>query len=462
MLGFAAASINNDFWINMARGKVPVEPTQKAQEAIDPHPAAGDDTAATSEQFLSAKDAAQLLRIKPQTLYAYVSRGWLHSTGHDKRRGYLYRRDDVERLRARGRARAEGGLYKSGAPRWSEPIVQTTITAISPAGPVFRGHSALELARRGHSFESVAELLWSGVWTEDRAPWQEGRTPLSLDALIELVSAGVGSVDIIKLFSMLVMSLAARGSEGDDLREGNTIVAARRLLTSLPGCIGYLTPAGHYTGARSPSAEGGASLAGLILASAGVPTTSAATRAVNAALVLLADHELTPQTFAARLAASSGASLYFCVLSALSAHSGSRIRRACDKVEDLVTTAETTVQLRDRLAGELSAHPVPGFDHPLYPDGDPRAAYLLELARELGDQNNGSANVGVMIDQAAIELRARPSVEAGLVALCHALEFPRGSAGALLTISRCAGWMAHVIEQRLAGVMLRPRARFKP
>ena len=133
-------------------------------EAPPPGSALESDQAA---RFISAKDAAQLLRIKPQTLYAYVSRGWLHSMGQDKRRGYLYLRDDVERLRARGRARADGGLYKSGTPRWSEPIVQTTITTISPAGPVFRGHPAIDLAQRGHAFESVAELLWSGVWSED-------------------------------------------------------------------------------------------------------------------------------------------------------------------------------------------------------------------------------------------------------------------------------------------------------
>jgi len=56
----------------------------------------------------------------------------------------------------------------------------------------------------------------------------------------------------------------------------------------------------------------------------------------------------------------------------------------------------------------------------------------------------------------------RPGVEAGLVTLCHTLKLPYRSAGAILGISRCAGWIAHVIEQRLAGVMLRPRARYQP
>jgi len=59
------------------------------------------------------------------------------------------------------------------------------------------------------------------------------------------------------------------------------------------------------------------------------------------------------------------------------------------------------------------------------------------------------------------ETGIQPGVEAGLVLLCHALGMPRRSASALLTLSRCAGWVGHVIEQRTAGLMLRPRARYR-
>jgi citrate synthase len=196
-----------------------------------------------------------------------------------------------------------------------------------------------------------------------------------------------------------------------------------------------------------------------VLSACGVDPTPAATQAVNAALVLLADHELTPQTFAARLAASSGANLYYCVSSALAVHSGSRIRRSCDRVEDLLGSARSAKEFHARFA-ELasSVSSVPGFNHPLYPDGDPRAEFLVEQARALA--GNRKFRFGDLLDEAFREFGARPGVEAGLVALCHSLKMPYRSAGAILAIARSAGWIAHVIEQRLAGMMLRPRARY--
>jgi len=126
-------------------------------------------------------------------------------------------------------------------------------------------------------------------------------------------------------------------------------------------------------------------------------------------------------------------------------------------VEDLLCLARDEREFRARYA-ELSrsAGTVPGFNHPLYPAGDPRAQHLVELARGIAARSRP----GALLDEAARAFGARPSVEAGLVVLCSALRLPHRSAGAILAIARCAGWIAHVIEQRLAGVMLRPRARY--
>lgn len=449
MIGSTNIYINIDFVFNMARSDMPERP-------VNPAPSSAVTTSG-SAAFVSAKEAMQLLRVKPQTLYAYVSRGWIHSVGHDKRRGYLYLRDDIERLRSRGHAKAEGSLYKGGSPRWSEPIVQTSITTITLEGPSYRGHSALGLVRQNQSFESVAEMLWSGVWNDDVGRWPTRAEPVAREALMHLRHAGAVRPDFIKLAALYVMSLASEASGGDDLREGNTVVAARMLLTAVPGCFGFLTRRRDFY-LRTESADEPVSLAAGILDSAGVRRTDQAVDAINAALVLLADHDLTPQTFAARLAASSGASLYLCIVSALSAHSGSRIRRTCDKVEDLLISANMgTSGSRTSTHHGKPQRTMPGFNHPLYPRGDPRALYLLALARELGPQSRG---VNELIDESANEPDMQPSVEFGLVVLCQALRMPFRSASAILAVARSAGWIAHVIEQRLAGVMLRPRSRY--
>ncbi|TNF29431.1 MAG: citrate synthase, partial [Deltaproteobacteria bacterium] len=53
-----------------------------------------------------------------------------------------------------------------------------------------------------------------------------------------------------------------------------------------------------------------------------------------------------------------------------------------------------------------------------------------------------------------------PQLDFGLVALTSALGLPNGSAQALYTVARVAGWVAHVLEQRTQGALRRPTARY--
>ena len=106
---------------------------------------------------------------------------------------------------------------------------------------------------------------------------------------------------------------------------------------------------------------------------------------LRCALILCADHELNTSTFAARVAASTGADLYACLSAAVAAFSGPLHGGASEQVEWLVREAGspagaiTAVAERMR-RGEL----LPGFGHPLYPGGDPRVPPLLQRAVSLG------------------------------------------------------------------------------
>src|SRR3954468_9471528 len=110
---------------------------------------------------LSAQQAAEFLRVKPETLYAYASRGLLRRVGTGKRRRYLV--EDLERLQTRQRARSGHGPVAAAALSFGEPVLDTRITGIDARGPLYRGHVAVALAEGGARFETIAELLWSGV-----------------------------------------------------------------------------------------------------------------------------------------------------------------------------------------------------------------------------------------------------------------------------------------------------------
>src|SRR5687768_339058 len=116
-------------------------------------------------ETLSAREAAKVLGVKLETLYAYASRGLLRSVPAERGRGRRYPLSDVERLKARTDARTGHGAVAAGALRWGEPVLRTAISSIGSEGPLYRGHSAVELARGDSGFESVAELLWTGTFT---------------------------------------------------------------------------------------------------------------------------------------------------------------------------------------------------------------------------------------------------------------------------------------------------------
>lgn len=186
-------------------------------------------------------------------------------------------------------------------------------------------------------------------------------------------------------------------------------------------------------------------LTGTLLAATGLPEDPD----VDAALVLLADHGLNASTFAARVVAGTGADTWAAAEAALAALSGFRHGTASLRLLRLIEGGDAMGVLAD--TGGL-----PGFGHPMYPDGDPRAEVLLERARVRG----GADVILDLVDRVA-ELGIAPNVDAGLLALCASLGLPFERAPLLFAAARSAGWVAHVMEQRASGTLLRPRSTYQ-
>ena len=394
---------------------------------------------------LSAEEAAELLGIKRETLYAYASRGQLRSLPGEGSRARRYLRSDVELLRARHDARAGHGPVAASALRWGEPVLDSAITGIDARGPRYRGHVAVELAANGVSFERVAELLWSGASgaLPDAAVWQApARVPASgVDA----------SAPALLRLSALVPLLAHADPSPMPSTAPRELARARQLVATLARAV-----------APEPAAvPAEATLARALAVGLGVRPTPRVVAALDRALVLMADHELNASSFVARVTASTGADLYAVVSAALAALSGPAHGGACDRVEALLdeagepSRAAEVVRARGR-RGEV----VPGFSHRLYPDGDPRSAPVLADARALGPRRRSVATLLALAEATARTRGEKPAVDLALVALMEAIGAPRGSATVVFALGRTAGWIAHAMEQREAGFLLRPRARY--
>jgi len=346
------------------------------------------------------------------------------------RQGRRYALDDVLRLKARHDARAGHGPVAAGALRWGEAVLETRVSDISTGVPRYRGRDAIALAEAGVGFEGVCELLWSGALPEACAwPLEPGLWWARLRAL---GGAGRDALDRVRVGVAVL-------SGWDDPR-----AAVRRI-----ACL--LAP---WEGDALARCAAEPDVARCVVRALTGAVSDEQAAAVDRALVLCADHELNPSTFTARVAASAGADLGACLLAALATHTGRLHGRMSDDVEravEALTPADVT-------ARKLRGEGLPGFGHTLYPKGDPRAAVLLRMAEAAGRER--WAGLAALVDAARDCGMEAPSLDVGLTAMRMAFGLPRGAAAAVFAAGRSAGWIAHVAEQREAGVVLRPRARY--
>ncbi|HUZ14042.1 MAG TPA: citrate/2-methylcitrate synthase [Caulobacteraceae bacterium] len=376
-------------------------------------------------EWIGAEEALRRLRVRPQTLYAYVSRGRLRAEPDPlEPRRSRYRASDVAALverQGRGRKAADVAL---GAIAWGEPVLASAITTVSGGRLYYRGRDAVRLAQTA-TLEEVARLLRGGLGAppEARAAASVGRTAterafaaLAGRAALAAPTLGVSGDELAGEGAALLDLLAAAvaGTDGAALREEDEGAIHERLGRA------WRAPRERWD-------------------------------AIRRALVLLADHELNASTFAVRVAASTGAPLAAAVLAGLCALAGPRHGGMAARVERFVDAAARR-GLREALAS-LDGRPAPGFGHALYPDGDPRAEALL-----------GALETAPALAQlrAAVEAEtgAQANADFALAALRRTLGLPGDAPFTLFAVARTAGWTAHAMEQIATGQLIRPRARY--
>jgi citrate synthase len=401
------------------------------------------------KELLSAQEAASFLEVKAATLYAYASRGWIKSVPGTRGPARLYPRAQIERLKARQVARRGHAAVAAGALHFGDPVLESALTAIDEhGGPHYRGISAVDLAERGVALERVAELLWSGELPAD-ARWQPVAFPLASADVARFVPRDAPPLARLPFVVAALALLDPARFEAPELEErarGRTLI--RHLVTSLAVAGGRK---------RVREAALAPSVAAALAIALGAPRQRRALRLLEQALVVSLDHELNASSFAARVAASTGADLYSCIGAALFTLSGPRHGGACERVEALV--AETGSPSRAASVIEQRARrgdATPGFGHHLYPQGDPRATLLLA---QVGKARSAKTLLALVAAMRRAK-REAPTLDAALVAVSQALGLPPGAGGAIFAIGRTAGWIAHSLEQRRAGHLLRPRARY--
>jgi citrate synthase len=396
---------------------------------------------ARAPHHLTATHAAGILGVTRATLYAYASRGQLRSEAVPGRpRERRYYREDVQRLLDRKDARRDPAAAAARGLHWGGPVLESGITLIHEGRLYYRGRDAVTLAETA-TLEDAAHVLWAADDSE-RSHLFDQACALSPRQLTRLRACAKDPYALLQA----ALPVAARVDLASyDLRPAAVRLAGARIVKLQTAIVAPRA-------AQLPLHRA--------LQRAWAPGRADVGDVIRAALVLCADHELNVSAFTARCAASAGASPYDVVAAAMATLRGYKHGGAGERVLALLAASDTPRHARSQVAAHLRrGEHLPGFGHPLYSNGDPRAVLLMRLAEASG--NEGACRVVRNLRKAGFELlHDLPNLDFGLAAITRAFRLPDQAPVLLFALGRTIGWIAHAIEEYASGHLIRPRARY--
>ena len=390
-------------------------------------------------ELIDAAEAAARLGVKTTTLYSYVSRGLLESRRDAGGRRSLFDAGQVAALHRRAHPlRAQG----------AEVVVESAVTALAGDRPFFRGRDATALAG-DWTFEQAAEWLWTEQAVEPPPVWHS--RPAAVAAAQAVQQALPASTLLLDRVTLAVTVLGVADPMRHTIEPSAVLATGRALIAGVVEAL--------------PSRRGRAGSAGDRLARRLWPrlTKTAAdpalVRCLDAALVLLADHELAASTMAARIAASVQADPYAVVSSGLGVvagpmHGGASLG-AERMLAEIADPDHAAVVVGERLRrGER----IPGVGHMVYKSGDRRADRLMELLRAAAPHHPRLAVSDGVIRE--LQDRGLPAANSdfAVATLTQMCAMVPGAGEAIFAVARMAGWLAHAIEEYGRRSPLRPRA----
>lgn len=336
----------------------------------------------------------------------------------------------------------------------------------------YRGYDIHDLAVSA-SFQEVAYLLQRGSAPSPaeldsyRAELDSGR------ALGKLVLASLDGIAASQEPMEALRSLVSLSSADDPDRDSNQPEANLRKAARLTAQQPMLVAAYHAARTGTPLAAPDASLSlagNFLLQLTGKRPDDRAAEILDTALVLHADHTMNASTFAARVCAATLSDMHSAVVAALATlkgplHGGAneQVMRGLEEIRagagGSVTDAVDQA-VRERLGrGEK----LMGFGHRVYKTEDPRATHLRQMSADLGRASGDDTYYQMSRHMEAAVFAEKglyPNVDFYAATVYHYLGIPTDLFTPVFSVSRMAGWTAHIIEQHADNRLIRPDSSY--
>lgn len=317
-----------------------------------------------------------------------------------------------------------------------------------------RGHTLDEIVARC-GFEGAAALLWEGFAGEGLSR-AAVRAELGRERQAAFARLGLWLEAARPRPPIEGVRLALEFLPADS--------APAAILSALPVAVAALVRAGRGEAPLAPDPSLPAA-ADLLRMMHGAPPSAPMAQALDAYFAAVCENGLNTSAFTARIIASSGASLVAAVIGAYCAFSGPRHGGAPGPTLDMLDAAAASGDLDGWIERKITAgERIMGFGHRVFRRGDPRAAALKGALERLGPDAGRlafAAEVERRVAAAFARLKPgrpplKPNIEINAALLLDAVGVPRAAFMPVFAAARCAGWLAHAMEQRKEGRLVRP------